>query len=264
MIQSCLLKSSLVVTFLFGIAITSIAQISGGELKSGEDKKANKTEKDKTAQKMVDASSYSGSSFYTTGMLIYGFRDFEDQTTAKVYSDFELQKPTYTYGGNLGIVIPLDKGFSIDASLSVFSIAESYHFEDTLSDSSYSSKNIYIQAAIPIKLRYTFLINNDFHFFCFGGIAPGNIFDLRIKSSYKTKGGAEVENDVVNANTNAYSPFTFSYLGGIGADYYFNALGVTMGVEYRKNLTNTYAQDVLKRSHKLYGFTFNVGVAYRF
>lgn len=266
MVRSKTLRFIFLLAIMLGFVVVGNAQISGGGIetptKSKEKKDKQKDKKVKEVKEPFDPTSLTGSSFYTTGMIIYSDRSFEDHTNTKLYSALEPEVGIVSYGCNVGILIPLSGNFALDLSATGFGLGESYSFSDETSDSTYYYKNTYVHGSIPLRLRYTY--GTDVQLFGFAGIAPGNIFQLRTKSNYTKSDGGIIENEVEIANTDDYTPFTFTVSGGLGANYYFNQFGLTFSAEYRRNLTNTYANNVIRRTHNLYGISLNLGLTYRF
>ncbi len=247
------------------ISPTGFAQISGGEIKTktekDKEKEAKKDKREAKKREPFDPSKLTGSQAYLSGLLMKSYRNFEDQTFSGIYNYEENQTPKWTTGGTVGLLIPLDNGLSLDMGASYFGYAEQNVYEDPNSDSTFTFSTVYRQGSIPLKIRYTY--GSDFQVFAFAGLAPSNIFELKNTTSFTRANGTEGET-VVDKTETGYVPFHLMLNGGVGLNYFKNQFGLTAYFEHRRNMTNTYGNDVLKRVHKLYGYGVSFGLTYRF
>lgn len=251
------LNSTLLIHFfLLCIAffnVDSFAQISGGEIKPDKSSK-EKAEREKS---VFVADSVPATSVYVSFMGQYAFRNFEDKSVYSIYDQELNEKPIFANGYTVGLVLPLSEHFGLDAGVSYFNNGEAYLFEDEMTDSSFSYKNVYTQFGIPLKLRYT--VGNRFQFFGFAGITPLNIINIRRTSSYIRANGASIDLGKTTIK-NGFTTFNLMASGGLGLNYYFNSWGVHLTTEYRRHLLNTYSESTFKREHFMYGFAVNLGL----
>ena len=264
------LNSRLLYSFIFSVVMLQSvhlsAQISGSEVKPEKEKKESvkveKEKKDEFQRRLppFQYDSLSGSSYYFTALGQYSYRYFKDNSVYNIHEKLNDQKGMITGGVSIGTVLNLGSNFSIDAGLSYFSNGETYSYEDPLTDSSYQYSNVYVQAGIPLKLRYTY--GKNFQVFGFAGAMPLNILTIRKRSSYVTAEGVATD-EVFTKITQGFTPFNVMLNGGIGLNYYVNYFGITMNVEYRRHMGNTYSEDTFKRVHKMYGIGLNLGITYR-
>jgi hypothetical protein len=248
------LGSILFVLFLSGAA--SYGQISGGQI---EEKKTDK-KKSNASDIDFDTDSLTGSVYYFTGLIQRTFRDFTDNSPYKIHAPLNEQVPSIGSGFTLGILMPISSRLSLDMGVSYFTNAEAYSFTSEMNDSTFDYKNKYVQVGIPLKLRYT--TGKKVQFFGFAGVTPLNIFSVRYLSNYTTSTGIEYEQDPV-VDRQDFVSFNVMASAGIGFNYYFKNLGLTIYPEYRRHLFNTYANDTFKREHFMYGFGLNFGLMLR-
>jgi hypothetical protein len=239
---------------------SSMAQISGGEIKPDKEKGEKGVKSPRIKQPfMMD--SIPATYIYVEALGQYAFRSFEDLSVYSIYKQEVDEKPIYTTGYSLGLVMPLGKGFAIDAGLTFFGNGESYAFAATDSDSTFNYKKVYQQGGIPFKLRYT--VGNRFQFYGYAGLTPLNILAIRYTSAYSTADGSSVDLGLV-IKKDEFTTFNLMASGGIGLNYLFNSWGIHLSAEYRKHLMNTYSESTFKRNHFMYGIGVNLGVQMKF
>lgn len=246
------------------------AQISGGEVKPEKEKKEEeKKEKSEKKDKKDDYQrvlppfqheNLTGSTYYFTVLGQYTNRYFEDNSVYNIHAEKLNETGMYLPGVTLGTVFKIKDKFALDAGLSYFGNGEQYHYEDPNSDSTFTYSNVYTQIGIPLKLRYT--IGTDVQFYAFAGGMPLNILTIRRRSSYKSAEGVQSE-ELFEKFKQDFTPFNFMLMGGLGLNYYVNYFGLTLNVEYRRHMGNTYSTDTFKRVHKMYGIGINLGLTYR-
>lgn len=240
----------------------AMGQISGGEVKPDKEKKENGDKKDrkKKDQSAFNSDSLSGSEFYLTGLGMWSYRDFEDNSVYGVHERALDEVPMYTGGGSVGVIMPLAGRLALDAGLTFFAHGEAYSYEHPTNDSTFNYSNVYMQVGIPLRLRYTW--GNDFQVFGYGGVTPVNILNIRYKSNYTDSLGVSVDSGLRNIK-NGFTTFNLMASGGLGMNYYFNSFGITASAEYRRHLMNTYSEDTFKRDHKMFGVGLNIGITLR-
>jgi len=241
---------------LFTISINGITQISGGEVKPDKDKK-DKTKKERSS---FDASELSGTEYYFTGLGMWSYRAFEDNSVYDVHAKALDEVPMYTAGGTVGIIMPLAGRFALDAGVTFFGHGEAYTYEDAETDSTFSYNNVYMQAGIPLRLRYTW--GTDFQVFGYAGLTPINILSIRRNSAYTDSLGSPTDLGL-RLVKDGFTTFNLMAAGGLGINYYFNNFGITASAEYRRHLMNTYSEDTFKRKHNMFGIGLNIGLAVR-
>lgn len=252
------------VLFFSGLSVT--AQISGGEVKPKKEKKEKKKEakaKEDEYQRTLppfDYENLTGSTYYISVLGQYSYRDFQDNSVYSFHAKKLDEKSWYAPGITLGTVMELGGNFGLEAGLSFFGHGEQYFYEDPNSDSTYFYSNMYVQAGIPLKLRYTY--GQDFQVFGFAGIMPLNILNIRNRTDFRTAEGIETE-EVFQKIKQGFNPFNIMVSGGLGLNYYVKYFGLTLNVEYRRHLGNTYSGDTFKRVHHMYGIGVNLGLTYR-
>ena len=239
---------------------SATAQISGGEIKPDKEKR-EKGDKSPRIKQPFMMDSIPATYIYVEALGQYTFRSFEDLSVYSIYKQEVDEKPIYTTGYSLGLVMPLLKGFAIDAGLTFFGTGESYAFAATDSDSAFNYKKVYQQAGIPFKLRYT--VGNRLQFYGFAGLTPLNILAIRYTSDYSTADGSSVDLGLMSKK-DEFTTFNLMVSGGIGLNYLFNSWGFHINAEYRKHLLNTYSESTFKRNHFMYGIGLNVGVQMKF
>ena len=236
------------------------AQITSGNVDPEKDTEKIKEKKVKE-EKVPSTDSLQGNSFYISGLYQYSFRQLKDLTASNVYKEWESQEAIYTGGTNIGLIMKMSNHFSVDIGFSYFGTGEQRTYNDSISDSSFYYKNTYRQAALPLRVRYT--TGDKLQFFAFAGIAPLNILNIRYKSNYVKVNGSEVDVEVV-VKKDQFSSFNVLATVGFGINYNWKYLGLTLYPEYRRNLLNTYPNNVLKVKHNMYSFGINAGVLLHF
>jgi hypothetical protein len=191
----------------------------------------------------------------------WSYRSFEDQTISGIHEKLNDETPMYTGGFNIGTVVPLTGRLGLDVGLTYFGHGEAYQFDDPDTDSSFSYTNVYMQAGIPLKLRYTY--GEDLQVFGFAGITPLNILNIRRKINFTREDGTTNPEELVSIKQ-GFTEFNLMASGGLGLNYYFlNYIGVSLSLEYRRHLMNTFSQDTFKRDHKMYGVGLGLSVQVR-
>lgn len=247
--------------FVLGFTYYSAtAQISGGEIKPDKQKR-KKDDKSPRIKQPFMMDSIPATYIYVEALGQYAFRSFEDLSVYSIYKQEVDEKPIYTTGYSLGLVMPLGKGFALDAGLTFFGSGESYTFSTTDSDSTFYYKKVYQQAGIPFKLRYT--VGSRFQFYGYAGLTPLNILSIRYTSDYSKADGSSVDLGLV-IKKDEFTTFNLMASGGIGLNYLFNSWGFHLSAEYRKHLMNTYSESTFKRNHFIYGIGLNLGFQLKF
>ncbi len=251
-------------TLIVSTPLNTVAQISGGGIKTTKtkekkDKKKNKETTNKVKEPF-NADSLSGSIFYIHGFAQRSFREFEDQSPFNMFEQQNDEIPLITGGTNVGIILPLYKNLSLDIGITYFGHGEALNFEDELSDSTFSYRNVYTQVGVPLKIRYN--TEGDFQFFGFAGITPLNILSTRFKSEFTRVSGLLIEQPV-EVSREGFTTFNAMASIGAGINYYYHELGFTIYPEYRRHLFNTFGEDTFQRSHKMFGFALNFGINFR-
>lgn len=235
-------------------------QITDGNVKPEKEPKTKKEKSEKTNSSFSE-DSLNGTNFYITGLALYSFRKFEDQSFNNYYQTWEDQTPAYKGGVNLGFIMELNKFVHLDLGISYFGHGENYFYEDSLSDSTYQYQRTYRQVAIPIHLRLVY--GEKIQGFAFAGIAPLNILKTKYSSSYTFSNGVEqTPDDVISGE--GFSTFNAMITAGLGLQYNVKHIGFTINAEYRNYLANTYADKIIALSHKMWGIGINAGVVLRF
>lgn len=229
------------------------AQISGGDIEEGKEKKPEKEKKERT----TSSDSLAGITYYLTGMYQYTDRYFEDRSVYNYYAERSNETASYGWGTGLGIIMELDKGFSLDIGLSFFGHGEEYLFEADTTDSLFQYRRSYTQVGLPLKLRYTY--GDKFQVFGFIGAMPLNILNMRYDEYYKRNDGVEVDAELTGTKS-GFSQFGFMVSGGIGINYQLNHIGFTLYPEYRRYLTNTFADVSIPLVHRMFGFGIHTGI----
>lgn len=242
------------------------AQISGGEIKPEKEKvekeKGEKGEKSPREKKPFVKDSIPSTYVYLEGMGQYTFRSFEDLSVYKIYKQEIDEQAIFASGFSLGLIMPLGKGFALDAGLTYFGTGESYTFSANDSDSSFHYKKLYHQAGIPLLLRYT--IGNRLQFYGFAGLTPLNILSIRYSSNYATAEGSSVDLGLKTIK-DEFTTFNLMASGGLGVNYLFNNnWGIHLSAAYRRHLLNTYSESTFRRDHHIYGIGLNLGVQMKF
>lgn len=230
-------------------------QISGGEIEDKDEKKKKVNNK-----KPFYADSLSGTVYHVSGFMQYSYRTFEDQSVYNIHALKNDETPMYTGGASIGVLMPFTEHLSVDAGITFFGHGEAYDFAAEASDSTFSYTNVYMQVGIPLKLRYT--IGNDLQFYGFAGLTPLNILSRRYDVTFRTAEGSPSDLPLTSI-TGDFTQFNIMATGGLGMNYYFNYVGISLSAEYRHHLGNTYSQDNFKRLHKMYGIGLRLGVNYR-
>lgn len=249
---------------LFSASISNLyGQINNGRV--GPDTTSSvensKKEKEIKAPKPESNDSLTGTNFYITGLYQYTYRVFEDQSATHHYREWESQTSSYNGGASAGVVMEMSKYLHLDIGLSYFGNSEEYTYSDSLTDSTYSYRNTYMQLAIPLRVRFVY--GDKLQFFAFAGIAPLNILRLRYESDYTKADGTHVVRDPEKFS-DTFAQFNLMVTAGIGIQYNFRYVGFTLYPEYRRHLLNTYSNKTVSMSHKMYGIGLNFGMVLRF
>lgn len=235
------------------------AQISDGNVKKEESTKEKKEKKEKTQPEERD--SLTGTNFYLSGFYQYAYRSFEDQSPYGFYSEWENQTHDFNGGFNFGLIMELNKYFHLDIGLSYFGHGENYTFNDSLTDSTYTYRNVYRQVAIPLRARFVY--GDKFQIIAFAGLAPLNILSIKNTSNYNTEEGVFVERDT-EIEKDGFAQFNLMLSTGIGFVYNTKYIGFTVYPEYRRHLLNVYSTKTISMDYKMFGFALNAGLILRF
>lgn len=254
---------SVLVLFLLILISGSDAfcQITSGTINPDE-KKENRKDEKKDAESISGSDSLTGTNFYISGLFQYAYRSFEDNSpTGTYYADWERQTAAFSGGANAGILIELTDFIQLDLGVSYFGHGENYTYADSLTDSTYSYRNNYVQFALPMRLRMVY--GDKIQLYAFAGIAPLNILKIRYKSDYKTEAGKIVERETENITT-GFTTFNVMFSAGFGVIYNLNRVGFFLAPEYRRNLINTYGDKIISMDHKMFGYGINAGMILKF
>ena len=265
-ISNCNRTAFLKVLFIIFFAIfcpTSFSQITNGNVNPEET--ADTTKKVKTdkvkVEKVFSKDSLTGTNLYITGLFQYAFRTFEDESSNGFYKEWENQTSGYNSCVNIGLIMELSKHFHLDIGISYFGNSEHNTYQDSLTDSSYTYKNTYMQAAVPLRLRFVY--GEKLQFFAFAGIAPLNILNIRYQSSYTTADSIAVTREL-DIQKDGFASFNLMFTGGFGICYNVRSVGFMIYPEIRRHLINTYSNKTLPMTHKMYGIGVNAGLVFHF
>lgn len=254
---------SLILLFVAAQLVSSDlrAQITSGTVNPDETtEEEKKPKKEKSTDENLD--SLTGTNFYFSGLFQYGYRTFEDNSpTGTFYSEWQNQTHAYSGGASMGILMELSDFVHLDIGVSYFGHGENYTYQDSLTDSSYTYKNNYMQFAIPMRIRFVY--GNKLQVFAFAGLAPLNILKIKYESSYKTAEGANVERDP-EIKTDGFATFNLMLSAGLGITYNLNRVAFFLAPEYRRHLINTYSTKTIGMTHKMYGIGINAGLVLKF
>ncbi len=199
------------------------------------------------------------SHLYFSWQYFNAFRSFEDNTSASFYKERLDEKPINTQGLEFGTYIDFTKNVNVSLGLGLFNGGETWTFEDSISDSSFTYINKYRQVSLPIRLN--FQLGNTIQPFGFIGIIPSSILGRKYESSFTNSNGTLTENDPIIFKTNI-NAFQFMGTAGLGVKFDFvNSTVFIMG-EYRQHFTNTYTGLFLTHFQRLIGGS--IGVSFRF
>ena len=251
-----LLKSIQVLLLLVTVNEVN-AQITDGTV--DPDKKRNQTKNEKDLA--FENDSLTGTNFYIAGLYQYSYRNFDDMSGFNYYQDWEDQTSSYNGGFSTGLLMDLTEHIQLDIGFSYFGNGENHTWKDSLTDSSYTYENTYMQAALPIRVRYHY--GDKWQVFGFAGIAPLNILNIRYESSYTTEAGALIEREP-EIRKDGFTAFNLMLSTGIGLCYNIRYVGIMIYPEYRRHLLNTYAIKTISVDHRMYGFGINAGLLMRF
>jgi len=205
--------------------------------------------------------SLTGTNFYLTGLFQYSDRTFVDGSSNGFYKEWENQTSGFNSGINAGLIMELSKHVHLDIGISYFGHSENYSFKDSLTDSSFTYKNTYMQVGLPVRLRFVY--GEKLQFFAFAGIAPLNILNIRYNSNYITEDSIAVVRDQEILKS-GFASFNLMLSAGFGLCYNVKYVGFTIYPEFRRNLLNTYSTKTISMNHKMYAFGVNVGMVFRF
>jgi hypothetical protein len=234
-----------------------LAQITDGTV--DPDKKVRLTKVERNAA--FESDTLEGINFFMTGLYQYSYRDFEDGSGFDYYEELEDQTATYNGGVSMGLMMELTKNFHVEIGMSYFGNGERHVYRDSLTDSSFTYQNTYVQLALPFRLRYVY--GDQWQVFGFAGLAPLNILNVRYESSYVTEIGTPVERDPEKI-TQGFATFNLMLSAGIGVCYNVRYVGFMIYPEYRRHLLNTYSTKTISIDHKMYGIGVNAGFLFRF
>lgn len=220
-----------------------------------------KKEKPKKVKKEFNRDSLNGSTYYLTGMYTYGHRSFTDNSPYSTYETWNDQTAGSSGGITLGLLMDLNKNFSLDMGISYFGQKENYNFDDPDSDSTYFFSNTYMQLGVPIKLRYTY--GDRLQIFGFVGLTPLNLLNVRFNESYNTKQGLSIisETELIKEKL---STFNLQTNAGFGMTYNLDWVGFTLYPEFRYNVINTYNPKTRPVEHNMFGLAVHAGMTLRF
>ena len=233
--------------------------VGGCQIVSGDSRTDKDSKKEKIKTK-ISRDSLTGTTYYLTGMYTYSYRSFVDNSVYGSYSDWESQKADHSGGVTVGLVLPLNKGFSLDLGFTYFGEKEKFDYNEPNSDSTFHFSQSYMQIGIPLKLRYTY--GDKLQLFCFGGVTPLNLLNVRYKESYSNSSGIQSENET-ELIKDKLSIFNVMTTAGVGLTYNFDWVGLTLYPEFRYHLLNTYDVKAKPIEHKLYSLGVNFGLTLR-
>jgi hypothetical protein len=232
------------------------------QIVTNETQNQPKTKKDTTT---IIPQNIAPDTVFTTAYFTIGyfntFRTFLDETPYQSLKEWELQTATQNLGLNLGMYLPIANHFSIDLGINYLPYGETFSYADSLSDSTFSYTNKYQQVGLPVKLKFTFFnaAPNDLGFkpFIALGVVPSTIFSNRYFSSYTTKKGFEIKNDI-QKKTNNLSTIVFAGSMSVGFTYKTPKVGFKLVPEFRYNFSNTYAGVLWQ--HNLWAWGVSAGI----
>lgn len=162
--------------------------------------------------------------------------------------------PRWMSGTTLGVAIPVLSFFKINAGISYQQNGESYEWNSSISDSSFSYQTAFRYFAMPVQLSVEY--GNRFALYGAFGMSPA-IFNSYIQKSQWTTENASTNSEEVSIQDNCNS-FIISMQGDLGIHYHINdRLGIQLSARYRKQLNNTYKEyeDYIHKAHAI-GFSF--------
>jgi len=208
----------------------------------------------------IDGDSIKNSThLYFSWHYFNAYRAFEDNTDNLFYQDRLNEEPINTQGLELGTYIDLSKNLNISLGLGFFNGGETWSYNDSISDSSFTYINKYRQISLPVRLN--FQIGSSIQPFGFIGVIPSSILGRKYESSFTNAKGVLTENNPEIIQDNI-SSFQFIGTAGIGVRFDFTNSTVFVLGEYRQHFTNTYTSLFLTHFQRLIGGS--VGVSFRF
>ncbi len=149
----------------------------------------------------------------------------------------EIKFKTWSFNG--GFRAPVSKFLTIDVGFSFNQSGESYLFEESTNDSSYSYTNRYRDIGMPIQLFASY--GNSFRWFIGGGIQPHLAMNFRNKGKYTTENGSPFEFESKPIET--LNGFSLSAVASAGFQWRWNKYtSIYFTPTYVLGLTNQYAK----------------------
>jgi hypothetical protein len=243
---------------VFGSIVVStqaVAQISTGKV---EEKKPEAPKAEKPRRVPTDGTDEFV--FYLGAGRVYANRTLTSNVEpfGAPLGDRGMESSLKAWSFQGGIRNRVNKYISYDVGLSLDRFGESYSYEDTGSDSTFSYDSRYSYYAIPIQVLATY--GKDFRFFLGGGIEPQLLAGFRQDQKWTTKLNS-VEEETVKS-TNGFNQFNFGVLATCGIQW---RLGTRSSLyvmpTWMWNLTSTY-DDQADYVHKAYTFNLKFGLAF--
>lgn len=167
------------------------------------------------------------------------------------------ETPLTAWSHQLGIQTGLSKHIIFDGALSWMQNGESYTWQSSETDSSFSYQTRYRYLALPLHLKYSF--GQKISIYTGAGLIPALYQSYRQDVQWTNALGAKYDNQIkVNNNMNS---FTISWSCVAGMEIPMNAsVRLRFGVQFRQQLNNSYNpyQDYI---HKSKAICFNFGLS---
>ncbi len=256
--MSCRIKGRIFLkNWILFIAFSSnlaLAQIQTGDKSAGEDKPEK-------VPSTFNEDSLKGINYYYSGLVMWTYRAFEDQSVYGSYQKRYDEGPSWRGGMTLGVSFPMAKKVSLDIGVTYFGTGEKYTYEDSLNDSSFSYLRRYLHFGVPLKVRLTF--GKKAQFFTYVGITPMNIVQMRYDEVYTDSIGSIFDAEELKIK-DGFAGFHLMGSVGVGVQYNFRYLGYFYSVEYRQHFMNSYDKNLVPLKHRQFAFGMNFGAYLRF
>ncbi len=220
------------------------------------------------AQLISDSKGQSNFLFNNNNVLYIGidginsFRELSPNTEflSTPLGERENEISRWMTGYFLRITVPVFRIFKINSGLAFQQSGESYEWNSTDTDSSFSYQTTFRHIALPFQLAIEY--GNKISLYGAFGITPAIFNAYRQKVQWKNALGSE-ESDEVNIQDDCNS-FIISFQGNLGIHYHINEnFGLQLTALYRKQLNNTY-KEFEDYIHKAYAFGFDFALSYQF
>ena len=192
---------------------------------------------------------------------MWSYRTFEDQTPFKSLQARNDETSGAGHGISAGLVLPLSDFLSLDLGVSYWGHSEKYTYSDSLTDSTYTYKRRYLQVGVPLRIRASY--GEKVEGFLYAGLTPLNILQMRFDAEYRDSLGQRFDPEELTIK-NDFAPFNLMVSIGAGVNYNFKRTGMTLSVEYRRNMLNSYDPNELRVDHRMFGIAVHYGMYLRF